>query len=66
MTEREVVIRIPLSMLLKMETIDDLEDWLCAQDHGFIAEMRRIRDEESEQGKGYTPEQLRREWKIQT
>ena len=66
MAQREGAISIPRSVLLTIESLDELEDWLLANNPDFIAEMRRIRVEESGKGKGYTLDELRREWNIQS
>ena len=57
-------ISIPLSVLMTVTSLDELEDWLECQDPDFIAELRRIRDEDSRAGKGYTTDELRKEWGI--
>ena len=66
MAQREDVIRIPRSVLMTVSSLDELEDWLEAQDSEFIASLRRIRAEESERGAGYTLDQLRKEWNIRS
>ena len=47
------VIEIPKSVLASAQTRAELEDWLAAHDPEFLAEMRRIRNDEdlAEQGK---------------
>ena len=64
MSKKEDVISIPRSVLLTVASLDELEDWLQAQDPEFIAELRRIRDQESLTGKGFTTDELRKEWGI--
>jgi len=49
---------------MTVTSLDELEDWLECQDPDFIAELRRIRDEDSRAGKGYTTDELRKEWGI--
>lgn len=39
-------IEIPESVFLSAQSLDDLEDWLAANDPGFLREMRRIREED--------------------
>jgi len=62
MVTREDLITIPRSVLMTASSIDEIEDWLEMQDPSFVADLRRIRDEES--GKGFTLDELRRQWSI--
>ena len=62
MAQREDAVLIPKSLLQTVSSLDELEDWLAAQNPDYIADLRRIRDEE--QGKGITLDSLRREWNI--
>lgn len=39
-------VQIPKSVLASVETLDELEDWLTAQNPEIIAELRQIRDED--------------------
>ena len=39
-------IAIPDSVLLSAQSLDDLEDWLAANNPAFLERMRRIRDDE--------------------
>ncbi|HEV8385688.1 MAG TPA: hypothetical protein VGQ11_12515 [Candidatus Acidoferrales bacterium] len=64
MAQREKEISIPVSILLSVTTVDELEDWLQARDPEFIAEMRRIRAEDLAGCKSYTTDELRKEWNI--
>ena len=66
MAVREDSITIPRSILMTVSSLDEIEDWLEMQDGSFVAELLRIRKEESESGKGFTPEQLREEWNTRS
>ena len=39
-------VEIPQSVMVSARSLDDLEDWLSANDPEFIGEVRRIRNEE--------------------
>jgi len=39
-------VEISESVLVTAQSLDDLEDWLAAQNPRFLARMRRIRHEE--------------------
>ncbi len=64
MAQREKEISIPVSVLLSVTSLDELEDWLQARDPEFVAELRRIRAEDLAGCKTYTVDELRREWNI--
>jgi hypothetical protein len=64
MAQREKTIAIPISVMLSVESLEELEDWLLVNNPEFIKELRRIRDEEDLPGKGKTIEELRNEWGI--
>lgn len=64
MAHREDTVRIPRSILMTVSSLDELEDWLESHDPVLLADLRRIRSEESEKGKGLTLDQLRKEWNI--
>ena len=54
-------LEIPESVFFSAQTLDELEDWLAANNPRFIARMRRIRQEEDLAGKGKAlPEVLKR------
>ncbi|MFB3892543.1 MAG: hypothetical protein ACE15C_11030 [Phycisphaerae bacterium] len=59
-------IEIPESVFFSAETLDDLEDWLAANNPKFIAEMRRIRDEEAIPGKGKDISEILKRWPIKS
>ena len=40
-------VEIPAAVLASVETLDELQDWLTAQNRGVIAELRAARREES-------------------
>ena len=58
-------IEIPESVLLSAQSLDDLEDWLAANDPGFLREMRRIREEEDLAGGGRDLAELLEQWPIE-
>jgi hypothetical protein len=64
MAQREKEISIPLSVLMTVTSLDELEDWLQARDPAFIEEMRKIRAEDLAGCKTHTIEELRKEWNI--
>ena len=57
-------IAIPESVLLTAESLSDLEDWLAANDPGFLAEIRRIRDDEDLSGQGKDLSEVLQRWPI--
>ena len=40
------VIEIPVPVLLSIETLDELQDWLTAHNPGILAELREARRED--------------------
>ena len=62
MAHRDDIVEIPRALLQTATTIDELEDWLSAQNPQMILDLRRIRDEET--GKGFSLDELRRLWNI--
>jgi hypothetical protein len=58
----ERTIEIPESVLLSAQTLDELEDWLAANNPAFVAEMRRIRTEEDLAGKGEPLSEILKRW----
>ncbi|MGB2967097.1 MAG: hypothetical protein WBE26_00585 [Phycisphaerae bacterium] len=46
-------VKIPETVLMTAQSLDDLEDWLASHDPESLRQMRRIRHEEdlAEQGK---------------
>jgi hypothetical protein len=59
-------IPIPESVLLSAESLDELEDWLSANDPKFVAEMRRIRKDEDLAGKGKDLGEILKRWPIES
>ena len=43
---RQRSVEIPQSVLISARSLDDLEDWLAANDPQFLEEIRRIRNDE--------------------
>ena len=39
-------VEIPVSVLASVETLDELEDWLTAQNPQIVAELRKARGED--------------------
>jgi hypothetical protein len=39
-------VEIPMSVLSSVETLDELQDWLTAQNHKVMAELRDARKED--------------------
>jgi hypothetical protein len=58
-------IAIPESILLTAQSLDDLEDWLAANDPAFLARLRRIRNEEDLAGQGKDLTELLQRWPIE-
>jgi hypothetical protein len=59
-------VQIPESVLLSAETLDELEDWLASNCPQFLAEMRRIRQEEDLAGKGKDFAEILERWPIES
>ena len=57
-------IEIPESVFLSAQSLDDLEDWLAANDPAFLDQMRRIREEDLAGGGRDLPELLE-QWPIE-
>ena len=53
-------VSIPKTVLESAETMEELEDWLLANNHDFISEMRQVKLEEDLKGKGTRLEDLSR------
>ena len=51
-------ISIPETVLLSAESLDELEDWLAAQNPAFVEELRRIRRDEDLAGQGKTLDEM--------
>ncbi len=45
-------IEIPESVLISAQSLDELEDWLAANNPAFLERMRRIRHDEDLAGQG--------------
>lgn len=58
-------IAIPESVLLSARSLDDLEDWLAANDPGFLDRMRRIRNDEDLADQGKDLEEILERWPIE-
>ncbi|MBM4035113.1 MAG: MoaD/ThiS family protein [Planctomycetes bacterium] len=55
---------IPETVLLSAQTLDDLEDWLAANDPAFLQRMRRIRNDEDVAGQGKDLEGILERWPV--
>jgi hypothetical protein len=60
----ETMIQIPAGVLLTAESLDDIEDWLTANNPEIMADLRRIRDEEHLAGKGKDISEILKRWPI--
>jgi hypothetical protein len=52
-------------VLISAHSLDDLEDWIAANDPEFLSEVRRIRDEEDLAGTGKDIAEVLRRWPIE-
>ena len=59
-------IPIPESVLISAQSLDDLEDWLAANDPEFLERMRRIRNDEDLAGKGKDLGEVLKRWPIES
>ena len=66
MAQREKSVSIPISLLMTATSLDELEDWLEANDPTFVKELLRIREEEDLAGKGHTLAELKKKWNMQS
>ena len=57
-------IPIPETVLLSAQSLDDLEDWLAANDPAFLERMRRIRRDEDLADQGKDLEEVLERWPI--
>ena len=62
-TDRTV--EIPQSVLVSAQSLDDLEDWLAANNPDFLSEIRRIRAEEDLAGSGKDIAEVLKRWPIE-
>ncbi len=58
-------VEIPQSVLISAHSLDDLEDWIAANDPEFLGEVRRIRNEEDLSGAGKDIAEVLRRWPIE-
>ena len=59
-------ISIPESVLIRAESLDDLEDWLAANDPDFLARVRRIRNDEDLADEGKDLGEILKRWPIES
>ena len=57
-------VEIPQSVLISAQSLDDLEDWLAANEPEFLGEIRRIRNEEDLAGSGKDIAEVLKRWPI--
>jgi len=60
----ERTVEIPQSVLISAHSLDDLEDWLEANDPEFLSEVRRIRNDEDLAGAGKDITEVLKRWPI--
>jgi hypothetical protein len=58
-------VEIPQSVLISAQSLDDIEDWLAANDPDFLREVRRIRNEEDLAGGGKDIAEVLKRWPIE-
>ena len=58
-------VEIPQSVLISAQSLDDLEDWLAANNPEFLGEVRRIRNEEDLAGSGKDIAEVLERWPIE-
>jgi hypothetical protein len=58
-------VEIPQSVLLSAQSLDDVEDWIAANDPQFLAEMRRVRKDEDLTGDGKDIAEILKRWPIE-
>jgi hypothetical protein len=65
-TPTQHTVEIPQSVLISAQSLDDLEDWLSANDPQFINEVRRIRNEEDIADGGNDLTEVLKRWPIES
>jgi hypothetical protein len=58
-------VEIPQSVLVSASSLDDVEDWIAANDPEFLSEVRRIRNEEDLAGSGKDIAEVLKRWPIE-
>jgi hypothetical protein len=58
-------VEIPQSVLISAHSLDDVEDWIAANDPAFLGEVRRIRNEEDLAGSGKDISEVLKRWPIE-
>ena len=58
-------VEIPQSVLISAQTLDDLEDWLSANNPEFLSEIRRVRNDEDLAGSGKDIAEVLKRWPIE-
>jgi hypothetical protein len=57
-------VTIPQTVLMSAHSLDDLEDWLAAQDPEFLTEIRRIRNDEDLADSGKDITEVLKRWPV--
>ena len=65
MADAETV-EIPETVLMSAHTLDELEDWLAANNPKFVARMRAIRNDEDLGDKGTDLAELTKRWPTES
>jgi hypothetical protein len=58
-------VEIPQAVLISAQSLDELEDWLVANDPKFVEEMHRIRREEDLAEAGKDIGEVLKRWPIE-
>ncbi|MBU4271189.1 MAG: hypothetical protein KKE86_15130 [Planctomycetes bacterium] len=64
--QAERTVEIPQSVLVSAQSLDDLEDWLAANNPEFLGEVRRIRKEDDLAGSGKDLAEVLKRWPIES
>jgi hypothetical protein len=62
MSQDEQMISIPASALINARPLDDIDDWVQANDPEFVAAMQRIGEAELAGCERHTPAELKKKW----
>ena len=55
-------VKIPETVLMTAQSLDDLEDWLASHDPESLRQMRRIRNDEDLAGQGKDLGEILQRW----
>lgn len=62
--QTQQTVEIPQSVLMSAQSLDDLEDWLASNQPEFLAEIRRIRNQEDLAGEGKDLAEVLKRWPV--